>query len=60
MKAIITIYANLKTGERCITTSSDPDDQPITVFTKFLLPDIAEKIKQRELAARKEHEASSK
>jgi len=43
---MITIYANLKTGERRIEQSEHPDDQPITVFTQFLLPDIMEKLKK--------------
>lgn len=47
---MITIHANLKTGERRVIESCDADDYPITVFTKFLLPDIAEKLKQHELA----------
>jgi len=46
---MITIYANLKTGERRVEESSHPEDQPITVFTQFLLPDIMKKLKQQEV-----------
>ena len=48
---MITIYASLKTGERHVTEESHPDDQPITIFTQFLLPDIIEKMKERGLIA---------
>lgn len=51
---MITIHANLKTGERRVIESTDTGDYPITVFTKFLLPDIAEKLKQHELSTANE------
>lgn len=44
---MITIHANLKTGERRVEVSEHSDDQPITVFTQFLLPDILEKLRQQ-------------
>lgn len=43
---MITIYANLKTGERHVVEESHPDDQPITVFTPFLLPDVLAKLQE--------------
>ncbi|WP_425057655.1 hypothetical protein SCACP_21750 [Sporomusa carbonis] len=51
---MITIHANLKTGEHHVEQSEHPDDQPITVFTQFLLPDIIEKLKQHKLIAKDE------
>lgn len=44
---MITIHANLKTGERHVIEERHPDDQPITIFSQFLLPDIVEKIRQQ-------------
>ncbi len=43
---MITIHANLKTGERRIVEQPHPDDQPITAFTSFLLPDVLEKLQK--------------
>jgi len=43
---MITIHANLKTGERRVEQREHPGDQPITAFTQFLLPDIMEKLKK--------------
>lgn len=43
---MITIRVNLKTGERSVVEESHPDDQPITIFTQFLLPDIMAKLKE--------------
>lgn len=47
---MITIYANLKTGERRVMEESHSDDLPFTVFVPFLLPDILEKLRQQKTA----------
>lgn len=46
---MITIYANLKTGERRVEVQDHPDDLPITAFTPFLLPEIMERLEKEKM-----------